>query len=50
MRGRYPLHANPEVIALGFKLGLMLEIKAHYNIAPGTRILIVRDEPFEPAT
>ncbi len=44
MCGRYSLHANPEVIALAFKLGLMPEIEAHYNIAPGTRILIVRDD------
>ncbi len=44
MCGRYALHANPEVIALAFKLGLMPEITAHYNIAPSTRILIVRDD------
>ena len=43
MCGRYSLHANPEVIALAFKLGLMPEIKAHYNIAPSTPILIVCD-------
>ena len=35
MCGRYSLHAHPEVIALAFKLGLMPEIQAHYNIAPG---------------
>ena len=44
MCGRYALHANPEVIALAFKLGLTPGIKAHYNIAPGTRVLIVRDD------
>jgi putative SOS response-associated peptidase YedK len=44
MCGRYALHANPEVIALAFKLGLMPEIKAHYNIAPSTQILIVRED------
>src|SRR3990172_6989029 len=44
MWGRYSLHANPEVIALAFKLGLMPEIAAHYNIAPSTRILIVRED------
>ena len=44
MCGRYSLHANPEVIALAFKLGLMPEIKARYNIAPSTQILIVRDD------
>ena len=42
MCGRYALHANPEVIALAFKLGLMPEIEARYNIAPGTQVLIVR--------
>ena len=47
MCGRYSLHASPEVIALAFKLGLMPEIKAHYNIAPGTPILIVRDDKEE---
>ena len=44
MCGRYSLHANPEVIALAFQLGLMPEIKAHYNIAPSTQILIVRED------
>ncbi len=44
MCGRYSLHANPEVIALAFKLGLMPEIKARYNIAPSTQILIVRED------
>ena|ERR1035437_2724853 len=44
MCGRYSLHANPEVIALAFKLGLMPEIEARYNIAPGAKVLIVRED------
>lgn len=44
MCGHYARHANPEVMALAFKLGLMPEIKAHYNIASSTQILIVRDD------
>ena len=44
MCGRYALHTNPEVIALYFKLGLMPELTARYNIAPGTNVLIVRED------
>ncbi len=44
MCGRYSLHAHPEVIALYFKLGLPPAIKARYNIAPGTQVLIVRQD------
>ena len=44
MCGRYALHTNPEVIALYFKLGLMPEFKARYNIAPSTKVLIVRED------
>jgi putative SOS response-associated peptidase YedK len=45
MCGRYSLHTHPEVIALYFKLGLMPDITPRYNIAPSTKILIVRQEP-----
>ncbi len=45
MCGRYSLHANPEVIALAFQLGLLPEIKPRYNITPGTPVLIVRQDP-----
>jgi len=44
MCGRYSLHANPEVIALAFELGLMPELAAHYNIAPSSKVLIVRED------
>jgi putative SOS response-associated peptidase YedK len=44
MCGRYSLHANPEVIALCFRLGLLPEFKSRYNITPGTKILIVRHD------
>jgi putative SOS response-associated peptidase YedK len=42
MCGRFSLHANPEVIALAFELGLMPELEAHYNIAPSAKVLVVR--------
>ncbi len=44
MCGRYSLHANPEVIALAFRLGLLPEIQPRYNIAPSTQVLIVRED------
>ena len=47
MCGRYSLHTHPEVIALYFKLGLMPDITPRYNIAPSTKVLIVRHDPGE---
>jgi putative SOS response-associated peptidase YedK len=44
MCGRYALHANPDVIALQFGLDAVLEIQPHYNIAPASEILVVRDK------
>ena len=44
MCGRYALHANPDVIALQFGLDAVLQIQPHYNIAPATEILVVRDK------
>jgi len=44
MCGRYALHANPDVIALQFGLDAVLQIEPHYNIAPATDILVVRDK------
>ena len=44
MCGRYSLHTHPEVIALYFKLGLMPDITSRYNIAPSTKVLIVRQD------
>lgn len=43
MCGRYALHANPDVVALQFALDSVLEFEPHYNIAPATQILVVRD-------
>jgi putative SOS response-associated peptidase YedK len=43
MCGRYALHANPRVIALQFGLDAVLQIQPHYNIAPASEILVVRD-------
>ena len=43
MCGRYALHANPDVVALQFALDSVLEFQPHYNIAPATEILVVRD-------
>ena len=45
MCGRYSLHTHPEVVALYFKLGLLPEITPRYNITPGTKVLIVRQDP-----
>lgn len=47
MCGRYSLHANPDVIALAFKLGLKPEWSARYNITPSSKVLIVRQDPAE---
>ena len=44
MCGRYSLHTHPEVIALYFKLGLLPDVTSRYNIAPSTKILIVRQD------
>jgi putative SOS response-associated peptidase YedK len=44
MCGRYALHASPEVIALQFGLGSVPSLSPRYNIAPTTRVLIVRDD------
>lgn len=43
MCGRFSLHANPEVIALAFKVGLVPDWKARYNITPSSKIIIVRE-------
>ncbi len=42
MCGRYALHAHPQVIALQFGLAALPEVKARYNIAPASQVLIVR--------
>lgn len=44
MCGRYALHANPDVIALQFGLGMDPVFKARYNITPSSNILIVRED------
>jgi putative SOS response-associated peptidase YedK len=43
MCGRYALHAQPEVIALQFGLEAAPALAPRYNVAPGTRILVVAD-------
>ena len=43
MCGRFSLHANPEVIALSFKVGLVPDWKPRYNITPSSKIIIVRE-------
>ena len=43
MCGRFSLHANPEVIALAFKVGIVPDWKARYNITPSSQIIIVRE-------
>jgi putative SOS response-associated peptidase YedK len=42
MCGRYALHANPDVIALQFGLGVEPAFKPSYNVCPGGEILVVR--------
>ena len=44
MCGRYALHANPDVVALQFGLDAVLQIQPHYNIAPATEIVVVRNK------
>jgi len=44
MCGRYALHSNPGVIALQFGLGMVPAFTPRYNIAPGSSILIVRQD------
>jgi putative SOS response-associated peptidase YedK len=41
MCGRYALHAQPEVIALQFGAPLPADLVLRYNVAPGTRILVL---------
>lgn len=41
MCGRYALHAQPEVIALQFGVPASAGLAPRYNVAPGTRILVV---------
>jgi putative SOS response-associated peptidase YedK len=43
MCGRYALHANPDVVALQFGLDALPEFEPHYNIAPASEILVVRN-------
>ena len=43
MCGRYALHAQPEVIALQFGLSAPPDLAPRYNVAPGTRVLVVAD-------
>lgn len=43
MCGRYALHARPEVIALQFGVAPPAGLAPRYNVAPGTRILVVVD-------
>ena len=50
MCGRFSLHANPEVIALAFKVGLVPDWKARYNITPSSKIIIVREGVQTPPT
>ena len=47
MCGRFSLHANPEVIALAFKVGIVPDWKARYNITPSSKIVIVREDAEE---
>ena len=42
MCGRYALHANPEVVALLFGLSEVPACAPRYNIAPASRVLIIR--------
>lgn len=42
MCGRFALHAHPQVIALQFGLASPPEVKARYNIAPASQVLVVR--------
>jgi putative SOS response-associated peptidase YedK len=44
MCGRFALHAHPEVIRLQFELSGVPELKPKYNIAPGSEVLIVRED------
>lgn len=48
MCGRYALHAQPEVIALQFGLAAPPVLAPSYNVAPGTRVLVVagRKQPW----
>jgi len=41
MCGRFALHARPEVIALQFGLAAPPVLAPRYNVAPGTRVLVV---------
>lgn len=44
MCGRFALHTNPHVVALQFGLRADPEFEPRYNIAPSTKILIVRED------
>jgi len=44
MCGRYSLHSNPEVISLLFGLSQIPAVLPRYNIAPASRVLIIRDD------
>ena len=44
MCGRYALHANPDVVALQFKLSEAPAFRPSYNIAPTADALVIRDQ------
>lgn len=44
MCGRYALHTHPDVLKLQFGLSVLPEFKPKYNIAPGSDVLIVRED------
>jgi len=44
MCGRFALHANPDIVALQFALGIVPDFKARYDITPSSNILIVRED------
>jgi len=44
MCGRFALHAHPDVVCLQFGLASVPLFEPHYNLAPGARILIVRND------
>ena len=44
MCGRYSLHAHPDVIALQFGLASAPDVARRYNIAPGSTVLVVKEE------
>ena len=42
MCGRYALHADPQVVAMQFGLEAPRSLDPHYNICPGTDVLVAR--------